>query len=267
MHVQRCAIASPSFLRLLPLLVATACVSLPQVSPAQEDGSTSPRDGGGSGVLESIYVPNIPNAPFSLTLHTEWVQTMRNGGTFTEINDRPIARDGAGRIYQERWLLVPKGSDVPTRMTAIQIDDPVAHMFYTCMVRTKVCELSTSFFGLAHYDPSRLVSGPLKNGKGSFSHEDLGAQTYAGVPVHGYRDTYTLDAGTLGNDVAMATVREFRYSPELGFNLTSMLDAPQVGREIFTVSGLSTNEPDSKLFQPPAGYRIVDKRKPAGPAQ
>ena len=192
---------------------------------------------------------------------------MRNGGTFTEVNDRPIVRDGAGRIYMERWLLVPKGSDTPSRMTAIQIDDPVAHLFYTCMMRKQICELNTSVAGLAHYDPSRLVSGPLMNGKGSFSHEDLGAQTYAGMPVHGYRDTYTLNAGMFGNDVAMATVREFRYSPELGFNLTSVLDAPQVGREIFTASDLNTNEPDSKFFQPPAGYRIVDKRKTASTAQ
>lgn len=131
----------------------------------------------------------------------------------------------------------------------------------------KICELRGSVAGLAHYDPTRLVSGPLKNGKGSFLHEDLGAQTYAGMPVHGYRDTYTLNAGTLGNDVAMATVRKFRYSPELGFNLTSTLSAPQLGREMFTVSELETNEPDPKFFQPPVGYRVIDKRKPPIPAQ
>ncbi len=233
---------------------------------AQGDGGATVTDGGGTGVLESIYVPNLPNAPFSLTLHTEWVQPLRNGGTFTEVNQRPIMRDSAGRIYEERWLLVPKGSGIVSSMTTIQVDDPIAHKYFQCYVRQKVCELLPSVAGLGHYDPNRLKSGPLPNGKGSFLHEDLGAQSIAGMPVHAYRDTTTLDAGTLGNDVPMATVREFSYSPDLGVNLFSTLDAAQVGRQIFTVTELTTSEPDPKRFQPPEGYRIVDKRKPAEPA-
>ncbi len=250
----------------LVLFLASLCPSCLIPLQAQEDGGAAVTDGGGTGVLESIYVPNFPNAPFSLTLRTEWVQTMRNGGTFTEVNARPILRDSAGRIYQERWLLVPKGSDIPSKMTAIQIDDPIAHLFYTCFVRQKVCELSSSVQGLGHYDPNRFKSGPLKNGKGSFLHEDLGAGSFAGLPVHSYRDTTTLDAGTLGNDMAMLTVREFRYSTELGFNLTSVLETAQVGKQVFTVEDLSTSEPDPRYFQAPAGYRIVDKRKPVSPA-
>ena len=248
------------------LTAALFCV-LGLLPARAQDDSMRPTDGGGTGVLESIYVPNLPNAPFSLVLHTEWVHAISNGGTMTLVNKRPIVRDGAGRIYQERWLLMPKGSDMPSQMTTVQIDDPVAHIFYQCYVHAKVCELHPAFAGLAHYDATKDQSGPLKSGKGTYLHEDLGPQTYAGMPVHEYRDTTTIDAGALGNDVAMATVREFRYSADLGFNLTSMLDDVQHGRQIFTVSELSTNEPDPKFFQPPEGYKIVDKRKPAAPAQ
>ncbi len=148
-------------------------------------------------------------------------------------------------------------------MSAIQIDDPVSHMFYECYVRQKVCALRTSIAGLQHYDPARMKSGPLKSGKGTFLHEDLGADSVAGMPVHAYRDTTTLNAGVFGNDAPMSTVREFRYSPELGFNLSSTLEAAQVGRQVFTVSELTTNDPDPKFFQPPEGYKIVDQRKPA----
>src|SRR5271155_1910916 len=95
----------------LALLWAGVCLLSFAPARAQQDGGFTPTDGGGGGVLESIYVPNLPNEPFTLTLHTEWVQTLPNGGTFTETNNRPIVRDGAGRIYQERWLLVPKGSN------------------------------------------------------------------------------------------------------------------------------------------------------------
>jgi hypothetical protein len=245
---------------LLALSLVAVCGTL---AHGQDDGGLTPTDGGGLGVLESIYVPVFPNAPFSLTLHTEWVQTLRNGGTFTEVNSRPIMRDGAGRIYMERWLLVPKGTNIRSQMTAIQIDDPIAHKFYNCFPRQKLCELQTSVMGLAHYDPNRLQSGPLKSGKGTFLHEDLGATSVAGMPAHSYRDTITLNAGVLGNDTPMATVREFSYSPELGLNLASSLDAAQVGHQVFTVTDLSTNEPDPRFFQPPDGYKIVDKRKPA----
>jgi hypothetical protein len=64
--------------------------------------------------------------------------------------------------------------------------------------------------------------------------------------------------------MAMVSMREFRYSAELGFNLTSVLETAQVGRQVFTVEDLSTNEPDPKFFQAPEGYKIIDKRKPAG---
>lgn len=252
----------PLVARVFVCLAASLCLVCGLTLHAQDDGGFTPTDGGGGGVLESIYVPNLPHAPFSLTLHTEWIQTLRNGGTFTEINARPIMRDGAGRIYQERWLLVPKGSDIRSQMTTIQIDDPIAHKFYNCFVRQKVCEIQTSVMGLAHYDPNRLQSGPLKSGKGAFLHEDLGASSAAGMPVHTYRDTTTLNTGVLGNDAPMAIVREFSYSPDLGFDLTSSLDSPQVGHQTFTVTELNTNEPDPSFFQPPEGYRLVDRRKP-----
>lgn len=126
-------------LRRFALAIATPCLICQPALYAQGDGGFTATDGGGRGVLESIYVPNLPNAPFTLNLHTEWVQTLRKGGTFTEVNARPIMRDGAGRIYQERWLLTPKGSDIRSQMTTIQIDDPIAHKFYNCFVRQKVC--------------------------------------------------------------------------------------------------------------------------------
>ena len=249
------------FLRSRALVIVSLCFFCRPVLRAQGDGGFTPTDGGGGGVLESIYVPNLPHAPFTLSLHTEWIQTLRNGGTFTVVNARPIVRDSAGRIYMERWLLTPKGSDIRSEKTTIQIDDPVAHKFYNCFVRQKVCEIETSLFGLAVYDPSRLPSGPLKDGKGTFLHEDLGATSIAGLLVHTYRDTITLNTGVLGNDAPMATVREFSYSSELGFNLLSSLDSAQAGHQTFTVTDLNTNEPDPKFFQPPEGYKFIDRRK------
>jgi hypothetical protein len=221
-------------------------------------------DGGGSEVLESIFVPYLPHAPFSMTLAAEWSRPLNNGGTFTTVNSRPIKRDSAGRIYQERWLMSPKDRNIPSRMSWIQIADPVAKTLYQCNARAKVCELvvlgdSTTL----RFDPTRLKSGQLKDGKGTRTHEDLGPSFFAGVAVHEYKDTLTLNAGVMGNDLPMVTVRHYRFSAELGFNLTSMVEAPQIGKQTFTVTEISTTEPDASWFQPPQGYTVVDHRKKA----
>jgi hypothetical protein len=61
----------------------------------------------------------------------------------------------------------------------------------------------------------------------------------------------------------MSIMSEFRYSSELGINLFSVVDNPQIGRQTFTASDITTSEPDPDLFQPPRGYQVVDHRKPA----
>ena len=222
-------------------------------------------DGGGQEVLQSIFVPFMAHAPFSLTVIAEWSRPMPNGGTFTTANSRPIKRDSAGRIYQERWLMSPKGSKIPSRMSWIQIADPATHSLYQCEPRQKVCELTTFTDSVtARLDPGRFKSGPLKDSKGEEegmrTHEDLGADSFAGMLVHEYRDTTTLNPGVMGNDLPMSTVRQYRFCAELGLNLTSTLEAPQIGRQVFTVTELSTSEPDPSFFQPPPGYKVLDHR-------
>lgn len=193
---------------------------------------------------------------------------MNNGGTFTLTNSRPIKRDSEGRVYEEHWLMAPKGSKIASQMSWIQIADPVAHTLYQCNVRQKVCELLTlRDTTKLRFDPARSKSAVLKDGKdqdtGTRTHEDLGAQMFAGLLVHEYKDTTTVNAGVLGNDRPMSTVRDYRFCEELGINPTSVVGAPQIGRQSFTVTEISATEPDASFFQPPAGYKVVDHRKGA----
>ena len=163
----------------------------------------------------------------------------------------------------------PKGSNIPSRMSWIQIADPVAHTFFECEPRQKVCELRTLRDSVtARFDPGRFKSGPLMDAKGEAKgtrlHEDLGAGSFAGMLVHEYRDTTTLNPGVMGNDLPMSTVRQYRFCADLGLNLSSTLEAPQIGRQVFTVTELNTSEPDASVFQPPQGYKVVDHRTSAG---
>ena len=112
----------------LAILVVFAIAANAQTAQAPHvqdgGGTTYTRDGGVSEVLQSIYIPPLLSAPFSAIVHTEWTRPMSGGGNFTFVNQRQVARDSRGRIYEERWVLAPKGSEDQSRMNVIQIADP-----------------------------------------------------------------------------------------------------------------------------------------------
>ena len=76
----------------------------------------------------------------------------------------------------------------------------------------------------------------------------------------GTRETTTINAGVNGNDQPMVTRREFWYSPQLQINLRSIVETPQLGKQMFTVTEVNPSEPDARLFQLPEGYPVVDQR-------
>lgn len=230
---------------------------------AQDDGGVS-YVGRGQELLESIYVPNLTHAPFSLTLSTEWTRPLIAGGTVTATNSRPIKRDSEGRIYMERWLLTPKGTNIKSRLSWIQIEDPVAGLYYECNPHSRVCEVSPSQPAPPMPPPpSATKSGPVQGGRGYRQHEDLGEEMVAGVPVHAYRDTVTLQAGTMGNTEPMTYLREMRYSSQLGFNLVSIVQSPALGEQRFMATEVSTAEPEPKWFRPPEGYSVMQRKRSA----
>ena len=239
-------------------------------TPKKGPERVSTEDGGVSEVLQSIVVPPKAGAPFTLTLETEWVKTLYDGGTVTFVNKRRIARDASGRIYQERWALVPKNSDnVKSMMTVIQIADPNAHTLYNCflVVKTNTCELlnytgSTSKI----YKPASPSTGPLSGEQGFAVHEDLGKQFIAGMETEGTHDATTYNPGAFGNDRNVTIEQEFWYSPQLGINLLSIRTDPRIGKQTFRVTSVIQSDPDPTLFELPAGFKVVDHRQTA-PAQ
>ncbi len=85
------------------VLIAAGAATLAQTAPSYE----RPTDGGTSEALVSILIPSLPHAPFSAFVNTHWVRQFADGSTITLVNHRAVARDHAGRIFQERRLLVP----------------------------------------------------------------------------------------------------------------------------------------------------------------
>jgi hypothetical protein len=214
-------------------------------------------DGGTDEMLEGIEVPPIPKAPFQGVLETEWTRPLADGGTWTLANRRRFARDSEGRVYQERWLLAPKNGKAKSEMQKIQVVDPVKHIWLDCVVRAKVCQTGP-FNGGAEtvYRPSPEQSGQLKDGAGIYVHEKIGENTIQGEPTIGMRDTTTFNVGFLGNDREFSIVREFWYSPKLGFNLMSSRKDGRYGTQRFTMTELTEGEPPAAFFDVPQGYRL-----------
>ncbi|MGA8042373.1 MAG: hypothetical protein WCA37_06170 [Terracidiphilus sp.] len=239
------------------ILAAQSPSTVPPGQPANRI-----QDGGGGGLLiDSLFIPPIAREPFDLTLATEWVRLLANQGTLTLVNERRIVRDSRGRIYQERWLLVPKGSSVKSTMDRFQITDPDQQTWYNCHTATKVCDLFVySLKTTDRYGAAVTASGPLPNGIGYRQTDDLGIQTVAGMDAHGYRETTTINPGVMGNDKQMLGIREFWYSDQLGISLRSVLDTPQTGRQVFTVKEITTSEPEPSFFAVPADYKVIDRR-------
>jgi hypothetical protein len=222
-------------------------------------------DGGVTEVLQSIVVPPKAGAPFTLTLETEWVKQLYDGGTTTLINKRRIARDAAGRVYQERWALVPKNDHhVQSILSMIQIFDPLAHSRHDCFLLEKpnTCELLNYTRSTSNiYKPMSPATGPLPGDQGSAIHEDLGKRFIDGVETEGTHDILIYNPGVYGNDRKMTVENEFWWSPQLGLNLLSIKTDPRIGKQTFTVTDLAQGDPDPSLFQLPAGFEVVDRRQ------
>jgi hypothetical protein len=260
------------------LLAAAGLLALPAIGQeptppaAQNDAQkvtiVHTHDGGVSEILQSIVVPPKAGAPFTLTLETEWVKQLYDGGTTTLVNKRRIARDSAGRIYQERWALVPKNDDrVHSVLSLIQISDPQAHTRHDCfMLENKnTCELlnyerSTSTI----YKPMSPTTGSLGD-QGSAIHEDLGKRLIDGVETEGTHDILIYNPGAFGNDRKMTVENEFWWSPQLGLNLLSIKIDPRIGKQTFTVTEVAQGDPDPSLFQLPAGFKVIDRRQAGVP--
>jgi len=253
-----------TFALFLAFLVPFAVTS--QTSQNQPPNQAQGEDGGSRQVLESIVIPPKPNAPFTATLHTEWIRSLPGSGTMTVENNRRIARDSSGRIYQERWILVPKNGKYKSQMNAIQISNPIEHIAYTCMMDDKkICRMVTytssassvnNIYGIQGPPP-----GPLADHSSYSTREDLGHQTFVGVDTVGTKETVTVKPGTFGNDQEVIMSREYWYASELGVNLVSKRSDPRSGTQEFTITELNRAEPDGTLFELPQGFTIVDQRQ------
>lgn len=237
------------------LLAPASFAQSPQTRPALPDGGVRER-------LVSIFIPNIANAAFSATVNTEWVRVLPDNTRITLVNHRLIARDAAGRVFQERRLLVPQQGHQESFVTQTEIKDPVLKLQYICIPSEKTCQVEIREPMLTAVQPPTGTRPPHGSTSTEPQVEALGTRTIGGVETIGTRETVVIPAGEIGNDSTINTSREFWFSPRLGLNLISVRDDPRFGTQRFEVSDIVLGEPDAALFAPPEGSRIIDLRNP-----
>jgi len=221
-------------------------------------------DGTPRGLITSILVPAIPDAPFSATVETEWTRYLDNGGRQVLTNRRLIARDGVGRVFQERRLFVPPGGPMQSPVWRTELAEASTQTVAYCDTRSHVCELR--FYGGPGAAAQTWSSAaPATKTTESLVREDLGVRSVNGLELVGTRESQPLGLTATGSDRPLAVVKEFWYSKQLGLNVITRRDDPRSGIEAFTVTDIHLSEPDRGLFTLPATFKVVDLRPSAAP--
>jgi hypothetical protein len=249
--------------KLLCLAILSAFLSGAICCAAQEQerdfpSAGQPQAGQMRSRITSIYVPERAGAPFVLTLKTEWERRFNDDKPSVTWNEREIARDRVGRVFEERRSFVPAGCEEKPEVRQTEIRDSEARKEYFCFVSSRSC----SVFG--HFAPEmpRETTGWAGSSPESGSRnardttekttkQQLGHKTIMGIEVEGFLEKTRLPDG--GTDSY-----EYWYSSLLGLNMLTKRSSPRVGTVTFTVSKIDLVEPDPALFSIPEGFNLVD---------
>lgn len=270
---------------------STMQVELP--SPIAE--TPVPLMGGGQMPSLSFTTPDanfertvVKGAPFSAESVTEHIQVLADGNRTVRKSSARIYRDAVGRTRRDHELTrgratTPDGQ--PARL--IVINDPPGQVNY-------IIETHTGIARKRQLPPPRVMEA-MQRARGdnpSFSvllptstvrrrevegdsatpppkpvTEKLTPQIVEGVMAEGRRITLTIPAGEFDNEQAMTISHEEWYAPELQMIILMKHNDPRFGETNFRLANILRGEPAADLFQPPAGYQVVDgnsRRMPLG---
>jgi hypothetical protein len=249
-------------MKAFPSAVLLAAGLIAQAQAPSQTTAHAP-DGGVREMLQSILIPPLSGAPFQATVTTEWTKILPDGTMATMKNHRTVARDSAGRIFEERKAFTPNGDKEPTQTTNLQYLDPNRHEFYNCIPLQRTCYVTTDGrpalakmpAGTGGLQVCGCASAPRPGM--SVKQEALGEKAIGEIEAIGSREITTIAAGEIGNQKAEPIVKEFWYSPRLGVNLVTKRFDPRSGIQNFVVGNVSLSEPDPRMFEPPPEYRVV----------
>lgn len=215
-------------------------------------------DGRAPRFIRALYFGPKPNAPFSATARTQWVQIMPDNSTITSWNARSVARDMDGRIFQERRTLVASDSKEEPLIRLVEYSNPLDHSVYSCNPNSKTCFLNN--YGAQQLTEGLAPAGLQQDGRSFLTRENLGTDTYEGLEVERSRETLTYYKQTIGNTNTILRTVEYRYSPALGVNVKVVRHDPRDGDQTLWLTDINLSAPDPATFKVPDDYRVFDRR-------
>jgi hypothetical protein len=204
----------------------------------------------------NIFLTPIPNAPFSAVVDVQRTVIRPDGTVFNLKSKHDIARDGRGRIHNERRALVPANSTDTPELEYIHLYDPQTRVSTEINVRQRTFNTRTMNHPPSTVPPTVRYGSPSGTvPQNDFSkEEDLGSQEIEGVQVRGVRETQVVPAEAGENGKQITVTDEYWYSDELRINLVMKHTDPRVGTTTVKVTQIVRAEPDSTLFEIPEGY-------------
>jgi hypothetical protein len=229
---------------------------------------------------------NVKNAPYRADQITETTQTLGDGTRIHNERQVTLYRDSQGRVRRE----------MSEEISIMDPNSGVSYILNTKNMTARKMQVSVSinsgnsdagvfaFRTLTVTGPSAIDGG----GRGgddvrafAFSKttdgteaatitlngqtvavtpnkESLGTQIMEGVGAQGERQTRTIEAGAIGNDRPIQIISEHWYSPDLQMDVMTRHSDPRTGEETVRLININRAEPDSSLFQVPAGYQVIE---------
>jgi hypothetical protein len=166
-----------------------------------------------------------------------------------------IARDNAGRIYNEVRREMPESFSGVPELLEVHIFDPQSRLNTYYDLQTHVASqrvLSRS--------PSDLNARLLAVRKPQS--KSLGTTLLNGIECQGTLKTYTTPPPGNATDKPVIVTDEFWYSGELQINILMHHTELPGGEKIAAVTEAKRGPPDPALFEVPEGYKIVDVTLP-----
>jgi hypothetical protein len=234
-------------------LVALVAFAAPLAFSQASVESVPPPYRGVSEHVAGVFVTPVPNAPFSATAELESLQVLPDGSSEVKKTFNNIARDSAGRIYNEQRPMLPASFNGTPQIVSFHIYDP----------ETRVNIFLSPYTHLAHQSVlAKPVSDPALGAQASNragQQEDLGSDVMENVTVHGTRQSRTVPAQASGTGKSVVITDEYWYSEDLHVNMLVIHDDPRTGRQTVAVTHVTRSEPPETTFQIPFGYKVVDE--------
>ena len=236
----------------------------------------------------------VKGKPYSADTSTETVQTLADGNRIAHRTVSKFYRDSEGRTRREETFGNVDPEHPSPHEVKVFIDDPVNGTSLVLDPGSKTLEKlqRTRDLGDVQRDDADGAQIMLKSVKDSetngqaapgkvFFHiqdqhlsgpndlalvisdenrnivkEDLGTRNIGGVDCTGTRQTSTIPAGAIGNEMPIAIVTETWFSGAIGAVVESISDDPRYGKTTYKLTNLQLSEPSRSLFELPANFKV-----------